>query len=363
MAIAIAKQPEGIVNCLSPVYYKFTGLSPDNTYTISIFIDNVKYIELDRTPNITNDIVIDVHIVLKNYLDKILEYGVNKSISAYCILSEFVGDMLNSTTSTDVVIAVLGSTTYNEGINYSHGELYPACSDPDIIELPNYGAANNYNLTFIQSLTLSPNAWWGITYFDKWGTFHNLYEPFDSNATIQKIPCGYMDLVDYYGVSGDTIDYNRQIIVHIYRGSNPIKKYTIKPIVDNCNELCYFKFLNRFGAWDKFFIYGRIDKSTSINYDTYNYNNLDYSTMDYARNGSYHKFMSNGKTLLTINTGWVSEGLNEKIDQIMISDHVYFNDMPIIITSKDMQFKTHKWDKLINYTITAEYTFDKINNI
>ena len=65
MAIAIAKQPEGIVNCLSPVYYKFTGLSSNNTYTISIYINDAKYIELDRTPNINNDIVIDVHIVLK----------------------------------------------------------------------------------------------------------------------------------------------------------------------------------------------------------------------------------------------------------------------------------------------------------
>lgn len=366
MAIAIAKQPEGIVNCLSPVYYKFTGLSSDNTYTISIFINNAKYIELDRNPNISNDIVIDVHIVLKNYLDKISEYNVNKSISAYCILNEFVGNMLNSTTSTDIITVVLGSTTYHDGINYSHGNIYAACSDPDIIELPNYGA-NNYHLTFIKDPTLGSTAWWGLTYTDIFGTKKNVYETFDS--TIQKIPCGYKDLVDHYGVTGNTIDYNEPMVINVLHllsfptAPDLIKKYTIMPIADNCNELSYFKFLNRFGVWDKFFVYGRIDKSTSISYDTYNYNNINYNTMDYARNGSYHKFMSNGKTLLTINTGWVSEDLNEKIDQIMISDHVYFNDMPVIITSKDMKFKTHKWDKLINYTLTAEYTFDKINNI
>ena len=51
----------------------------------------------------------------------------------------------------------------------------------------------------------------------------------------------------------------------------------------------------------------------------------------------------------------------------MLSEEVYIikNDvlLPLNITDSDFRYKTHINDKVINYSINAEFAYQKINNI
>ena len=78
-------------------------------------------------------------------------------------------------------------------------------------------------------------------------------------------------------------------------------------------------------------------------------------------------FMANGKESITMNTGFYEESFNEVIRQMLLSEQVWVydgtNTLPINLKSNTLLFKKGVNDKLISYTVSFDYAYDKINNI
>jgi hypothetical protein len=70
---------------------------------------------------------------------------------------------------------------------------------------------------------------------------------------------------------------------------------------------------------------------------------------------------------ITMNTGFIDEGMNEVIDQLLLSEYIWATIdstvVPLILRTKDITHKTVSNDKLINYTIEFEYAYEVLNNI
>jgi hypothetical protein len=68
-----------------------------------------------------------------------------------------------------------------------------------------------------------------------------------------------------------------------------------------------------------------------------------------------------------MNTGFYEESFNEVIRQMLLSEQVWVydgtNTLPINLKSNTLLFKKGVNDKLISYTISFDYAYDKINNI
>jgi hypothetical protein len=68
-----------------------------------------------------------------------------------------------------------------------------------------------------------------------------------------------------------------------------------------------------------------------------------------------------------MNTGFVDEGMNEVIEELMLSEQVWVRIgaiiYPINVEETSHTYKTSVNDKLINHTIKFKYAFDLINNI
>ena len=77
--------------------------------------------------------------------------------------------------------------------------------------------------------------------------------------------------------------------------------------------------------------------------------------------------MANGKESITVNSGFYSEEYNEIVKQMLLAEQVWIDDgintLPINLKSKSLRFKKSVNDKLISYTLSFDYAFDKINNI
>jgi hypothetical protein len=87
----------------------------------------------------------------------------------------------------------------------------------------------------------------------------------------------------------------------------------------------------------------------------------------------------NGKTTITVNTGWYPEDSNGIWKEMMLSEKVWlslsskyldfnaFQDLsltaPVILKTENIQYKEKKYDKLINYTFEFEFAADRINNV
>lgn len=175
------------------------------------------------------------------------------------------------------------------------------------------------------------------------------------------------------GVSG-YIPYidEGQIVYHPFNGSSTSETVVTIPIT--INRTCDPKytpikvtFVNKFGALqDIYFDKKSINKysSTSENYRR-NIIGLDGS-YDTTKHQSYNKNFSSTESI-TLNTGFVNEGMDEVINQLILSPYIWgtigAEILPFKIQTTDQTRKTQLNDKLINYTIEFDYAFDTINNI
>ena len=70
---------------------------------------------------------------------------------------------------------------------------------------------------------------------------------------------------------------------------------------------------------------------------------------------------------MTLNTGFIDEGMNEVMKQLMLSEQVWMHMgteyHPIDIVTNSLTLKTKVNDKLINYTIDVEHAHEHIDRV
>ena len=92
-------------------------------------------------------------------------------------------------------------------------------------------------------------------------------------------------------------------------------------------------------------------------YDRYNHVNRDFNVV--------------GKESVTLSSGYLSEEYNEVFKQLMLSEKVWITELtdteelilPINVKTSNITYKTSVNDKLVEYTIEFDKSFDTINNI
>jgi hypothetical protein len=120
-------------------------------------------------------------------------------------------------------------------------------------------------------------------------------------------------------------------------------------------------FINRFGGWSFLTFFKAHQKSIEVKSSTFNLmpESFDYDTFV----GSNKQFNFNGTRKITCNTGWVDENYSELIQDLLVSQVVLLDNIPVICKSTTSDEKTQLKDKNINYTINFEYNFNLINDV
>ena len=128
-------------------------------------------------------------------------------------------------------------------------------------------------------------------------------------------------------------------------------------------------FVNKDGAFEHIWFVGNSTESLSVK--SKNHNRV---TTDYAGGGSYsisdapryRQRLSSNKEI-TLNSGFHPEGSNSSFEEMMQSNDVWieYNNLilPILLKSSTFNIKTHLNDDAINYTVRAEFAFNRINNL
>lgn len=152
--------------------------------------------------------------------------------------------------------------------------------------------------------------------------------------------------------------------------SLPTKRYTIHIEEMDCNKYDAIKvtFYNRWGALQDLFFTAKHTETLTTKKEDYKSNLIDFSTLSYSTTRHQAQtFHKQGKERITLNTGNVNEDYNEWIKELMLSEKVWMTKdstvYPIKVTSSNFRERTSINDKVFNYTIEAEYAFDKVQNI
>jgi len=120
-------------------------------------------------------------------------------------------------------------------------------------------------------------------------------------------------------------------------------------------------FINRYGGWQPLTFYKQ--QTTNISTKSNDYKMFQSSSNYNPTIGQYNIMNVNGKKTIKLNTGWVSQDYYELIEDLLLSEIIKLDDVPVVLKTKSSELKTHIKDKLINYEIEFEYAFDIINNM
>ena len=138
----------------------------------------------------------------------------------------------------------------------------------------------------------------------------------------------------------------------------------------DCNKYDAIKltFYNRYGALQDLFFTAKHTETLTTKQEDYKSNLIDFSTLSYSTTRHQSQtFQKQGKEKITLNTGNVNEDYNEAMKELMLSEKVWMTKdstvYPIKVTSSNFRERTSVNDKVFNYTIEAEYAFDKVQNI
>jgi len=166
-----------------------------------------------------------------------------------------------------------------------------------------------------------------------------------------------------------TIPQNSSTI-QVFDTDDTTLKKTIK-----LNNICEPKFtpykitfVNKFGAFQDLYFFKKSVENTNVTDETFKRNTIANATSTYQTyEGQKQRYNINSNTSLTLNTGFISEDMNQTIEELFFTENVWIRyenkTLPVIPKSKSLQYKTSLNDKLINYTVDFDFAFDKINNV
>ena len=237
------------------------------------------------------------------------------------------------------------------------------------IKIPIYAEAATVTATLTS--TAGANIFWENadefwdTYDVTWGSGQTPVVITDNGNTNQKIQ---------YLIITDTESLNDGDYVTISSTNSSYADVIIK-----LNKVCEPKFTplsaifyNKYGALQNLWFFKKSMTDISISSNKFKNNIIDFDNSGGSPSYSLSKhqekiFMSNGKESITMNTGFYDESFNEVIRQMLLSEQVWVydgtNTLPINLKSNTLLFKKGVNDKLISYTVSFDYAYDKINNI
>ena len=141
-------------------------------------------------------------------------------------------------------------------------------------------------------------------------------------------------------------------------------KTTTLDITDECKytPLDLF-FQNKDGALQSFTLFKKQE-------NTINVTDSNFETNRGQASDGFHQFVRYGvqaRTTLTAESGWLDEDMNEVVKQILLTERIWSFESgtytPLNIKMTSQKFKTRQNDRLINYTMTFEKSYNEINNI
>ena len=142
---------------------------------------------------------------------------------------------------------------------------------------------------------------------------------------------------------------------------------SIKRICDTKYTPIKVTFVNKFGVLQDIWFDKKSTQKFSAGFETYKRNIIEldgsYSTTRHQKRTSNYTSTQS----ITMNTGFIDEGMNEVLDQLTLSEYIWATIdsqvIPLIVSTKEITHKTAVNDRLINYTIDFEYAYEVLNNI
>ena len=376
------------INLRSP-YYRLTAL-PTTAYAeldISIWSGSVtnppataQYSLRKNAVGSSSEVTFEISELIRDYLDITFNgYYTAQTVWVQLVQTAYRADDFVLYTNTSTSIAFDGYSYFEEetlpldyiSLFISNRELFVL--EDNAFRIPIY-TSNSPTVVFYKdgeviasetfsSSTDSVNQIKYVSIYGdsvNWDTFQERVT--DANGTYESNAC-LQSFFDNYSIGA--VD---KITVSNDRGIETIKVN----VIEECKyEPKKVTFINKWGALQDMYFFKKAVEQMTIEKESYK-SNIIGSYAQYSRSNHVNRdFNVVGKESITLSSGFLSEEYNEVFKQMMLSEKVWVTNMletgeqvlPINVKTSDITYKTSLNNKLVEYTIEFDKSFDTINNI
>ncbi len=273
---------------------------------------------------------------------------------------------VNVTGSTDIFTASNGYHLFSEGTNFEFPSAYLNNTSTVYVQDNGYEMMSlfqgKYNNEVIENVIYRIG---GATTdsFDITGYYADL-QPEDR---ILRIPIGELSLNNwltsdgYTGASSDRPVNQSEWVLELNTLGSVFDTITVVKECEPKYTINTIQYINRYGTWDFIHFYKASQDNFSVTSErfrrsigTSSSSGFTYDTTD----NIYQQFNTNGRVTTTLNTGWVTEDYREAIKDLMMSEKILLNGLPVNVVTNSVTLQKSINDRTINYTIEVEEAYD-----
>ena len=153
--------------------------------------------------------------------------------------------------------------------------------------------------------------------------------------------------------------------------NNGVYFIDVKTIEECKYEPKKITFINKFGVLQDVYFFKKSVEKMGVKKESYKANILTSGNTYSISNHVNRDFNVVGKESISLSSGFLSEEYNEVFKQMLLSEKVWITNiidtgeqvLPLNIKTSNITYKTSLNDRLIEYTIEFDNSFDTINNI
>ena len=274
---------------------------------------------------------------------------------------------VNDTGSSDIFYSSNGYHTFTEGANYEYPADYLHTIERFYVKetngsetvkahLGNYGVDEIFFVAYVASD--------GTAFTIDISSLHTSTQP---EGRVVEIPIGTKNLNAWLIANGSTATSPTEADIPTYRidllddGMALLYSIDVEKVCEAKYTLNTLSYINRYGVWDYIHFFKASQDNFNATSEQYRRSIGSSSASGFTYDATqerYKRFNANGKTRTTLNTGWVVEEYKEAIKDLMLSERMLLNGVPVNIVTESVTLQKSINDRTINYTIEVEEAFD-----
>lgn len=179
---------------------------------------------------------------------------------------------------------------------------------------------------------------------------------------VMLLPCGVTNLTAWLDSVGEPLTYANYYDLNLKdKDGTTLDTRRFYPTCESKYSPSVMQFVNKNGVWESITFFKKSESTINTTTSEFRRSLGGSSSAGFSYDTTAHKYQrinTNGRKQFTLNTGWVGEDYDAIMEQMLMSERVMLDGLPVNVTTTSLTLQKVVNEKTINYTIEVEEAFD-----
>ena len=183
-----------------------------------------------------------------------------------------------------------------------------------------------------------------------------------AEGRVMLLPCGVTNLTAWLDSVGEPLIYVNYYDLNLKdKDGTVLDTRRFYPTCESKYSPSVMQFVNKNGVWESITFFKKSESTINTTTNEFRRSLGSSSSAGFSYDTTAHKYQrinTNGRKQFTLNTGWVGEDYDAIMEQMLMSERVMLDGLPVNVTTTSLTLQKVVNEKTINYTIEVEEAFD-----